>query len=181
MVVILLGNGFEDIEALAPCDVLRRGGLKVVLAGIGSKDIVSSRGVTVKADCILDELDASDMEQLIIPGGNGGVDSIWSSGEAIALIKNAHERGIPTAAICAGPVILSRLGYLETKQAVCHPSRAAELTCAGYHPDKSTVRDGDIITGRAAGASIDFGFAILTALKGESVACTVAEAMCYDI
>ncbi len=179
MVVILLGNGFEEIEALAPCDVLRRAGVETVLAGIGGDIIASGRGIAVKADCNVEEIDINGAEQLVIPGGMGGVESILASDTAMGMIKTAAEAGIPIAAICAGPTILSKLGLLKNKRAVCHPSCQAQLDCAAYLGDESVVVDGNIITARAAASSFDFGLAILASLRGAQAAQQVAEGICY--
>ena len=179
MVVILLGNGFEDIEALAPCDILRRGGLEVVLAGVNGGTVISGRGVTVKADCTAEEISCDDMQQLIIPGGLGGVESIKASSTAMELIKQAAHKSIPIAAICAGPTILSGLGLLDGKMAVCHPDFKDVLACKEY-ADQNVVISGSTITGRAAGASLAFGFAILESLRGKEITDTVKKGMCYD-
>lgn len=178
MVVILLGNGFEDIEALAPCDILRRGGLKVVLAGVNGGVITSGRGVAVKADCTVHDVDINTVAQLVIPGGMGGVDSISASPEAMGLIKTAAEKGVPTAAICAGPTILAGLGLLKGKKAVCHPDCREGFEC-GEYIDAPVVKDGSTVTARAAGASLDFGFAILESLTDNQTADTVAKGMCH--
>ncbi len=179
MVAIILGNGFEDIEALAPCDVLRRGGLDVRLAGVNGPEITSGRGVTVHADCALGELVPETLELLVIPGGNGGVASILESEEALAFISRAAAAGVPLGAICAGPKVLSRLGLIKGRNAVCHPTAAAEVKDAVLCPAESVVRDGDLITGRAAGSSLDFGFALLRLLRGDEAVKTVAEGMCW--
>lgn len=179
MVAILLADGFEDIEALAPCDILRRGGLEVMLAGVTGTEILSGRGVHLRADCPLEELDPAALERLIVPGGSLGVENLLKSESALDFIRRAHEAGVPLSAICAGPLVLSRLGLLRGKQVTCHPTVAGDLDPAAQRLEKPVVVDGDLITGRAAGASLDFGFALLDALRGQETVLRVAEGMCY--
>lgn len=181
MVAILLADGFEDIEALAPCDILRRGGLEVVLAGVNGTEVLSGRGIRLRADCSLEELDPTRLERLVIPGGSLGVENLLKSEAALAFVRRAHEAGVPLSAICAGPLVLSRLGLIENKQVTCHPTVAKELDPTAKRLEEAVVTDGDLITGRAAGASLDFGFALLNALRGREAALRVAEGMCYAL
>ena len=108
MIYILLGNGFEESEALVPLDLLRRAGAKVTLVGLDGLEITSSHGVTVKADVTMDEAhDPEDMEMLVLPGGLGGVESIQKNLFALALIQKAYDRGCWLCAICAAPTVLA--------------------------------------------------------------------------
>lgn len=180
MVYLLLENGFEMCEALAPVDILRRGGVNVTTVGVSGKLIKSSHGVEVSADIELSETDFSEMEMLIIPGGQPGVDNLWENERVRALVSEAAERKIKISAICAAPMILARLGILDGKKCTCYPSCSDELPSDGFMKNTGVVRDGEIITGRAAGDAFDFGFEILSHLRGEEIAESVKCAVCYD-
>ena len=110
MVYIILGKGFEPVEAIAPCDILRRGGVDVKLAGIGGKTVEAAHGVTVAADCTVEEIDQNALEMIVLPGGLGGVESILGCQAALDAVKRAWDGGKYVAAICAGPTVLAKLG-----------------------------------------------------------------------
>lgn len=179
MVAMLLGTGFEPLEAVAPCDILRRGGVDVKLAAIGEKLVEAGHGVRVEADCLLSELDANEIEMIILPGGLGGVRAISECDAALRLVRQVYDAGGFVAAICAGPTILAKLGLLKGKKATCYPGMEDEMAGAVMQ-NAGVVRDGRIITGRAAGAAEEFGFALLAALKGEQAAKTIAEQIVYE-
>ena len=153
MVVMILGSGFEPVEAIAPCDILRRGGVEVQLAGIGGTMIEAGHGITVKADCAVEEADFEHAEM-------------------------AYEDGKYVAAICAGPTILAALHITDGKTATCYPGCEAQMGSARCVP-QDVARDGKVITGRAAGAALDFGLALLSALRGEEAAKEIADAIVY--
>lgn len=179
MVAMLLGTGFEPMEAVVPCDILRRGGVEVTLAAIGGLLVEAGHGVRVAADCTVDELDADALEMVILPGGLGGVQTILKSEAALSLVRKVYGAGGYAAAICAAPTVLAKLGLLEGRRATCYPGMEDEMAGAVMQ-DAGVVRDGRLITGRAAGAAEDFGFALLAALKGEQAAQTVAAQIVYD-
>jgi len=178
MVYILLGTGFEDIEAIAPCDILRRGGAEVKFAGIGGREITGSNGVVVKAECTVEEIDLAHAEMVVVPGGMGGVESILGCETALQTVRAAFDRGCYVAAICAGPMVLSRLGILEGKNVTCYPGLEPELDKA-LPVNAAAVTDGKVITGRGPGAALDFGYALLTALKGKEISDKVRSDMVY--
>lgn len=180
MVYLLLEDGFEMCEALAPVDILRRGGVEVLTVGVTKREVTSSHGVKITADTDLSEISFSDMEMLIIPGGQPGVDNLWENEDVRKLVSSVSDKGIKISAICAAPIILARLGILEGKESVCYPSCADELSCGKYLEATGVCRDGDIITGRAAGDALDFSFEILKVLRGEKVALEVKRAICYE-
>lgn len=183
MVYILLGTGFEEIEALAPADILRRGGVEVALTGIGGTAVTGSHGITVSCDRAVEDvaLEAGDM--VVLPGGLGGVASIEGSAAAMALARQAAEdEEMYLAAICAAPTLLARAGLIGTgNDAVCYPGMEDELTAVGVcaHQDSDVVVDDRVITARAAGSALDFGLELLEALKGAEAADRVAAAIHY--
>lgn len=178
MVYIILGKGFEEIEAVSPCDILRRGGVEVKFAGIGGKLITGGNGITVQADCTVEEMDLDAMEMVVLPGGLGGVRSIEASGAAMSAVRYAHENGKYVTAICAAPTILAKLGITDGKHAVCYPGMEQEMGTA-LMEDADAVADGKILTGRAPGAALEFGYLLLKTLKGQEIAEKVRNGMVY--
>lgn len=179
MVYILLGTGFEEIEALTPCDLLRRAGVEVALAGIGSTEIRGSHGIYVRADLPLEQVRMEDMEMLVLPGGLGGVRSILASEEALKITKAAWEAGKFVCAICAAPTILAKLGIIGSAPATCYPGMENQMGQAEM-VDASYVCHDRLITGRAAGSAMDFALALIGALKGENEAQRIAKQVVYQ-
>ncbi len=178
MVIIILGQGFEEIEAVAPCDILRRGGVEVRFAGIGGLDITGGNGITVKADCTVEDVNLADVELIMLPGGMGGVRSILASEKAMDLIAKAFDAGKFVTAICAAPTILAKLGITDGKNATCYPGMEGEMGSA-HMMDINAVADGKVCTGRAPGAALDFGYLLLETLKGRAEADRVRSGMVY--
>ena len=180
MVYILLAPGFEEIEALAPADLMRRAGLEVALTSVsGEAQVPGSHRIAVTADCTLDEVEPGRCELLVIPGGMGGVNGIKASAAALKLVETIHGQGKPVAAICAGPTVLGQLGLLEGKSAVCYPGLEAGLDGAQVPAGERVVVDGEIITAQAAGSSLDFGLALIEKLLGREKAEEVRQGVCY--
>ncbi len=178
MVYIILGTGFEEMEAICPCDILRRGGVEAKLAGIGGTQITGGNGITVQADCTVEEMDLEQMELIMLPGGMGGVHSILGSEPAMEAVRYAHEQGRLVSAICAAPTILAKLGITDGKQAVVYPGLEEQMGSARMQ-DANAVRDGRVLTGRAPGAAVDFGLMLLEALKGAETAAQVRAGLVY--
>ena len=180
MVYILLGEGFEEIEAVTPCDILRRGGVSVSFAAVGSKICVAGgHGISVLADVFTSDIIPTAEDCFVIPGGMGGVNSIKSDGEAMSLLRTAAEIGAEFAAICAGPSVLAQLGLLEGKHITCYPGCENLMSGAVCDSTKSIASDGTLITGRAPGAAIDFGLALLSRLKGEAASKKIRTELVY--
>lgn len=178
MVYIILGTGFEEMEAVCPCDILRRGGVEVQYAGIGGKLITGGNGITVQADCTVEELDPEAMDMIVLPGGMGGVRSILGSETAMDDIRSAYENGKFVAAICAAPSILAQLGITDGKRAVVYPGMEPQMGSAMMQ-DANAVRDGKVLTGRAPGAAMEFGLLLLETLKDAETAAKVRSGMVY--
>ncbi len=186
-VYIFLANGFEDTEALATLDILRRGGVDVRTVSIHrDKFVTSSHKLTVvadmtygefKADLELDGTDESDV--MIFPGGMPGTKNLAENGEIINFMRLHYAEGGTVAAICAAPgLVVSQLPSLEGKHFTCFDGfEDAPIARGGIYEKKPAVSDGNLITGRGAGCAIDFGLAILEHLKGEEVAATVKHAL----
>ena len=177
MVYILLGSGFEEAEALVPADLLRRAKIPVCLVGVDGMTVTGAHGITVTADCGMDAVRPEEAEMVMLPGGLGGVDAIRSCPAAMALVQYAFEHGIKLSAICAAPTILSQLGMLDGKRAVCYPSMMDQLAGALPNDGLSVVEDGSFITGEAAGSAFEFGFKLIESLRGADAAQKVRNAI----
>ena len=174
MVYMLLGTGFEEMEAIAPLDILRRGGVEVLTVGVNGKVVYGGHGIGVEADILLEELDLTAMDMIVLPGGLGGVASVRASSPAMEALRFGWENGKFVAAICAGPTVLADLGITDGKDATCYPGCETGMGSANMIPGAPWVRDGNLITGTSAGCAIPFGLALLAALKGEEAAEDVA-------
>jgi len=170
MVYMILGKGFEETEAIFPCDILRRCGVELRLAGIGGTSVVSSHGVIVQADLPVDEIDQSKLDMIILPGGGVGVASIRASEAALKAVREAWEGGKYVAAICAAPTILAMLGITDGKKATCYPGCEPDMGTALMQKDAQVVADGRVITGQAAGAAAAFGLKLVEVLCGRAAA-----------
>ena len=169
MVYMLLGTGFEETEAIAPLDLLRRANIEVVTVGLNGKIIKGSHGIGVEADLEIGQADFSDAEMIILPGGLGGVASIKACPAALDAVRHAYETGKYVAAICAGPTILASLGITDGKNATCYPGCESQMGSANM-VTAAAVTDGKVITGTSAGCAIPFGLALIAALKGQEAA-----------
>lgn len=174
MVYVLLGTGYEEVEALAPVDLLRRAGITVLTVGINGKTVVGGHGIGVVADIEIGEMDLTDLDMIVLPGGLGGVASVRACPEAMEALKFAWDNEKFVAAICAGPTVLADLGITDGRNTTCYPGCESGMGGAVCLPDRAVVRDGRLITGTSAGCAIPFGLALIAALKGEETANTVA-------
>ena len=172
MTYVLLGTGFEETEAVAPIDLLRRAGETVYTVGITGKVVCGGHGIGITADILPEEMDISQADMIVVPGGLGGVASIRASKPAMDAIRIAWEAGKYVAAICAGPTVLADLGITNGKNAVCYPGCEDGMGNANILTD-ATATDGNLITGTSAGCAIPFGLALVAALKGPEAAETI--------
>lgn len=156
MVYMFLANGFEETEAIGCLDVLRRAEINVQTVGVGGREITGSHGITVVADIDIDEINIADAEGVILPGGMPGTTNLQADERVINAVKHCAEKGRLVAAICAAPMILGELGILKDKIAVCYPGFEKHLEGAKIE-DTSVAIDGNIVTGKGAGASMLFG------------------------
>ncbi len=174
MIYMLLGTGFEETEAIAPLDIMRRAGLSVQTVGIRGTEITGGHGITVKADITVDEIDLNKLEMIILPGGLGGVASVRSCPEALDALRCAWKNDRYVAAICAGPTVLAELGITEGKRTTCYPGCEKQMGGAQVDRAAACVTDGKLITGASAGCAVRFGLALVAALKGEAAAQQIA-------
>ena len=174
MVYMLLGTGFEETEAIAPLDLLRRAGVDVLTVGITGKTVYGSHKIGVEADITIDEMDLTNLEMIILPGGLGGVASARASRAAMDALEFAWQNDKYVAAICAGPTVLADLHITDNKKATCYPGCENGMGSADMVADVAYVRDGKLITGTSAGCAVKFGLALVEALKGKETADAIA-------
>ena len=170
MVYLLLGTGFEEMEAIAPIDLMRRADIQVLTVGVTGKTVYGSHNIGVEADILIDEMDLTDMDMIVLPGGLGGVASTRASRSAMEALDFAWKNGKFVAAICAGPTVLADLGITDGKHATCYPGCEDGMGSALMEPDAAVIRDGKLITGASAGCAIPFGLELIRALKGDEIA-----------
>ena len=175
MVYMMLGTGFEVTEAMVPLVMMRRAGIDVCTVGINGKTVYGSRDIGIEADIELGEMDLTNLEGIILPGGLGGVASIKASQSALDAVKFAFDNNKLVAAICAGPTVLAQLGITDGKRATCYPGCEEQMGSAVMVPDAAAVRSGNVITGTSAGCAIPFALQLITALKGKEAADNVAQ------
>ena len=174
MVYLLLGTGFEEMEAIAPLDLLRRAGVDVLTVGVTGKTVFGSHNIGIEADILINEMDLTNLDMIVLPGGLGGVASARASKPAMDALQFAWENGKFVAAICAGPTVLADLHITDGKNVICFPSCEDSMGTAKIVPNAACVRDGNLITGTSAGCAIPFGLALIEALKGKDAADAIA-------
>ena len=171
MIYMFLADGFEEVEALCPLDILRRAGLEVTTVGVGGKDMIrGAHGIIVHAD--IPDIMYRDPapEMVILPGGMPGASNLDESRIVDSALRAANRHGMFIAAICAAPMVLGKRGYLQGKCAVCFPGFEKYLTGAHMESEKTVVRDGNIITAKGMGAAFDFGLELVRCFKDDGTA-----------
>lgn len=175
MVYVLLGTGFEEVEAIAPVDLMRRAGIQVQTVGITGKTVAGSHKIPVEADILPENMDLESMDMIVLPGGLGGVASARASQAALNALRWGWEHDRFVAAICAGPTVLADLGIPDGKKATCFPGCEEQMGKADMIPGVAALRDGKLITGTSAGCAIPFALELIKALKGSEAADKVAK------
>ena len=180
MIYMFLADGFEEVEALCPLDLMRRAGLSVMTIGVGEKVVRGSHGIEVIADVTCTEaeklLDKKPADAVILPGGMPGTTNLKADPTVNKFIKYASDNHKLIGAICAAPSILGELGLLNGREAICFPGFEDKLRGAHISSDK-VVRDGNIITAKGMGVALDFGLALVSALKDDATANSLREAV----
>jgi 4-methyl-5(b-hydroxyethyl)-thiazole monophosphate biosynthesis len=174
---VFLANGFEDVEALIPVDVLRRGGVEVVTVSTTDSQVVeTAHQVRIEADAMFDDCDFSDADLLMLPGGMPGASNLNNHEGVKKALLRQHAAGKKVAAICAAPLVLGGLGILRGKRATCYPGFEQTLEGATYTADLCTV-DGNVTTGEGPAAAFPFAYALLSQLTNEATAQQIAVGM----
>lgn len=177
MIYVFLADGFEETEAVAPIDIIRRAEKEVITVGVGSDTVRSSHGITMLADITDMQVELDErLEMIVLPGGMPGTLNLEKNPVVQAAIDFCAQRNIPIAAICAAPSILGKKGLLKGKKAICFPGFEGFLEGAEISSD-SVVTDGNITTGVGPGAAIDFGLRLVEILANEKKAQLIAAGM----
>ena len=176
MIAVLLADGFEETEAIAPIDILRRAGLDVKTVGIASKIVVGSHGIAMIADLTKDEVKLDEVTLALFPGGMPGTLNLDGAEFTDRIIDAVIKNGGRLAAICAAPLILGRRGLLSGKHAVCYPGFEDELKGAVI-ASSPVVTDGDITTARGAGVALEFGAELVSLICGKEKSEALLDAM----
>lgn len=169
MILVLLADGFEEIEALTPVDMLRRAGLDVRTVGMNGKIVCGSHKIPVVCDLTPDEVKADEVSTVIFPGGMPGSLNLDVHPFTDEIISSVNQNGGRLAAICAAPLILGRRGLLQGKRATCYPGFENELKGALTCTDK-VVTDGNITTSRGMGTALEFAKELISLLIGRTKA-----------
>ena len=178
--VMFFAEGFETVEALMVVDILRRGGVEVVMTAIGEEEMVySAQGIGVEMDATMDEIDVLDFDAVILPGGMPGTLHLGESEAVKKALMLMNEAGKIVAAICAAPGVLGKHGLLEGKNARSYPEHEVNLRGANVSRAPVVV-DGNIVTSRGLGTAMEFAFQLLELLESKEKADEIKEAIIYQ-
>lgn len=180
MIYVFLADGFEETEAIAPIDMLRRAGKEVVTVGVTGKTVTGSHDIPITADITEGELKSfSGIEMIVLPGGMPGTLNEEASDIVQGAIDYCIDNNIPIGAICAAPSILGHKGILDGKTAVCYSGFEKELKGAVI-ADKGVVTDGNITTARGAGVAIEFGLELISVICGKAASEKIRDSILCD-
>ncbi|MBQ8525205.1 MAG: DJ-1/PfpI family protein [Clostridia bacterium] len=179
MVYVMLATGFEEIEALAFTDILRRAGIDTKTVSVyDKKEVTGSHGITVVADMTADEVNPEAMTAIVLPGGLPGTYNLRDSDAVKNLIKFASANNKLMGAICAAPYVYDTLGYLDGKNATVNPGFESEMKYAKLINERVVI-DGNLITSQGPGTAHEFAGAFISVLKGEEAAQDLLQEMLY--
>jgi 4-methyl-5(b-hydroxyethyl)-thiazole monophosphate biosynthesis len=178
-VVILLAEGFEEVEAVAIIDVLRRAEIEVTSAGLHEGPVTSARKIIVLPDTVIDKIRTEDFDMVVLPGGQPGADNLNNDARVRTLLSEFHKKGKLTGAICAAPYVLANAGILEGKHATSYPTYKDKLGNVMYE-EKTVVEDGNVMTSRGPGTALCFGLSIVAKLVGKEKAQQIRQAMLLE-
>ncbi|MBQ6143419.1 MAG: DJ-1/PfpI family protein [Clostridia bacterium] len=179
MIYIFLADGFEEVEATTPRDILKRAGISIQTVGLNQSDTVSSAsGLKIIPDVQIEHINFNDIEGIILPGGMPGTKNLEQNKKVLEIIKYCIENKLLIGAICAAPSILGKMGVLKNKAACCYPGFEKYLIGAKIS-ENSVSTDKNIITSKGPGTAFEFGFAVLKYLKGRENAESIKSSMIY--
>lgn len=178
---IYLAEGYEEAEALVPCDMLRRAGVETLLVSVTENPLVTgARGIKTVADCVIGDIDSSDADMIILPGGFPGFENLANCHAVMESVDFMIKNGRFVAAICGAPAaVLGKNGYLKDKRAVCYPGMEDDLNCKRIH-NGNVCQDGNIITAKSAAYALEFAFVLIQCLCGESYSRNVKKSVAYN-
>ena len=179
MIYIFLADGFEEVEAITPRDILKRANVSVQTVGLNQAGTVSSTsGIKIIPDTQIENINFNDIEGIILPGGMPGTTNLEQNKKVIEIINYCNEKNLLIGAICAAPSILGKLELLKNKTACCYPGFEKYLTGAKIS-ESNVSTDKNIITSKGPGTAFYFGFAVLEYLKGKDVSQKIKNSMIY--
>ena len=167
-ILTILAPGFEETEAITAIDLLRRADIEVVVAGTDMDFVTGSHHIAVKTDAFTDEIDPSEFDCLLLPGGQPGTGNLKNNSMVINLIRDFDRHGKWIAAICAAPIVLDHAGITRGKNLTSYPSEQSVFKNSNYLQD-NVVTDGKLITSRGVGTAIDFALQIVEIFKGRKI------------
>lgn len=176
-ILVPLAEGFEEIEAVAIIDVLRRAELPVVVAGLTPGPVTGSHGIALQTDCDLDDVDRTRIRAICLPGGMPGTTHLAADERILAWVRELDEKRLVTAAICAAPMVLAEAGVVDGVRVTSHPSVRGKLGAASVVDSPRVVRSEHIFTSQGPGTAIEFALSLVRELRGDEVADRLAEAM----
>ncbi len=177
--LVILAPGFEEIEAVTIIDLLRRAEIEVVTAGLEEGPITGSHGITIIPDVLIEKVDHSEFDILILPGGQPGTNNLKADEKLLKWIKERFSTGRKLAAICAAPTVFHKAGITKNLTLTSYPSEREVFTDSVYL-EKPVVKHGTVITSRGVGTAIPFALALIEELKGKSIAQTVKERILFE-
>lgn len=178
MIYMFLADGFEEVEALAPLDILRRANADILTVGVTGEYVKGAHDIIVKADIALDDVKREKMDAVILPGGLGGTNNMDNCAEVKNLVQYAADNKKLVCAICAAPSIPGKMGLLDGKEATCYPGFEATFK-GGKYLKQSVVKCENFITSDGMGSAYKFGFEITAALFGDDTAEKIKEQIQY--
>ena len=176
--LLLIADGFEEIEAVTICDVLRRGHIQLSMAGIGTTAIRGAHDIVMQTDLLLEDVGDTLFDAIILPGGMGGTENLLGSESTASLLKHHAEAGKLICAICAAPWVLGQANLLEGKQATIYPGLEDKIP--GKCGVDAVVQDGNIITSRGPATAMEFALALVKELAGDPMAAQVGQGLLYS-
>ncbi len=177
-VLVILADGFEEIEAIAPIDLLRRAGLDVTVAGLDKTVIKGAHGITITCDTTVGEIHLRPYDAVVLPGGLPGTNNLLNSDLTLEIVSRCYRDNCVVAAICAAPRILDKVGALHNKPFTCYPGVENEIS-HGSFTDQNIVISDNVITGKSAGTSIEFALAIIDKLVSKEIANQVQDRIVF--
>lgn len=178
MIYLFLADGFEETEAIATLDVIRRGEISIKTVGVNGPAVTGCHGVTVKADILMENVTLDNLEGIILPGGMPGTLHLEKDDKLAEIIDHCVKNNLLIAAICAAPSILGKRGLLDGKEATCFPG-FEEFLKGAVLSEKKCVESGQFITAKAMGAAVDFGLAIVSRIKSPGLAEQIKRSICH--
>ena len=164
-ILVPLANGFEEIEAISIIDICRRGGLDVIVAGVNGKTAMGAHNIPIITDCLITEINANDLDMIILPGGWGGTETLAKNTTVQSLLKQMQQDDKLIGAICAAPYALDAAGVLSDNY-TCYPSIENKIRLEGYSSNQNIVIDGKVMTSQGVGTAICFALEIIKTLQG---------------